>query len=253
MAAEASPPPDGDRPSEWPVDGEGSPADFDDPPVPDHASAARDEDQPVLDASPPGRDESPPARDEDARGGDDSPPDEYGAAPRRDEHPLIADGGVPPSDAVRQAGGAAPEDHDGPAEAGVPGMYSEPGMYGDPLYGARGSARGSSTWRGTPATASAPEPEFGPTWPKPAKFQTAAQFEDPYRTKPQRYHPARGQVPPSVPLDPILPYISPPVPRRRRSDWPVLAVALVVAALVMAVCCIAGFAIYFGYSGSLFN
>jgi hypothetical protein len=92
-----------------------------------------------------------------------------------------------------------------------------------------------------------------PTWPKPPKFTPTAAFEDPYRTRPSRYHPAFGQIPPSVPMDPILPYIAPPVPRRRRSDWPVLLVAMIISALVMAGCCIAGFALYSGYGGTLFN
>ena len=91
------------------------------------------------------------------------------------------------------------------------------------------------------------------TWPRPAKFSAAAAFEDPYRTKPSRYHPAYGEIPPSVPLDPILPYVAPPVPRRRRSDWPVLVVAMIISALVMAGCCIAGFALYTGYGSALFN
>lgn len=87
-----------------------------------------------------------------------------------------------------------------------------------------------------------------PTWPKPAQFSAVAQFEDPYEVKPQARSPARAQIPPAVPLDPILPYISPPVPRRRKSDWPVLVIALIVSALVMMTCCIAGFALYNGYA-----
>jgi hypothetical protein len=55
----------------------------------------------------------------------------------------------------------------------------------------------------------------------------------------------RFDAPPlNHPPDPILPFIAPPVPRRRRSDWPVLVIALIIAALVMAGCCIAGFALY---------
>lgn len=80
--------------------------------------------------------------------------------------------------------------------------------------------------------------------------EPVAHFEDPYKPKPQRYSAARGQVPPSRPLDPILPYIAPPVPRRRRSDWPVLVLALIVSALIMAGCCVAGFALYTGYGWS---
>jgi hypothetical protein len=51
--------------------------------------------------------------------------------------------------------------------------------------------------------------------------------------------------PPSVhPPDPVVPFVAPPVSRRRRSDWPVLVVALVVSSLVLAGCCIAGYVLY---------
>jgi hypothetical protein len=46
------------------------------------------------------------------------------------------------------------------------------------------------------------------------------------------------------PSDPILPFIAPPVGRPRPRDWPVLVAVLVIAGLVMAGCCIAGFALY---------
>ena len=92
-----------------------------------------------------------------------------------------------------------------------------------------------------------------PTWPKPAPFSPTPAFQDPHRIKPSRHQPASAQIPPSIPMDPILPYIAPPVPRRRRSDWPVLLVAMIISALVMAGCCIAGFALYSGYGGPLFN
>jgi hypothetical protein len=42
----------------------------------------------------------------------------------------------------------------------------------------------------------------------------------------------------------VIPFIAPPVSRRPRSDWPVLVVALVVAAIVLAACCIAGYALF---------
>lgn len=80
-----------------------------------------------------------------------------------------------------------------------------------------------------------------------ADEEPVAHFDGPHQPKPQRYSTGRGQVPPTRPLDPILPYIAPPVPRRRRSDWPVLVFALIVSGLVMAGCCIAGFALYSGY------
>jgi hypothetical protein len=46
------------------------------------------------------------------------------------------------------------------------------------------------------------------------------------------------------PPDPMVPFVAPPVSRRRRSDWPVLVVALVVSSLVLAGCCIAGYVLY---------
>jgi hypothetical protein len=46
------------------------------------------------------------------------------------------------------------------------------------------------------------------------------------------------------PPDPIMPFIAPPVPRKRRRDWPVLVFAIVIALLALATCCIAGFALY---------
>lgn len=44
------------------------------------------------------------------------------------------------------------------------------------------------------------------------------------------------------PPDPVTPFIAPP--RKRRRDWPVLVFALVIAALALAVCCLAGFALF---------
>jgi len=65
---------------------------------------------------------------------------------------------------------------------------------------------------------------------------------------PQTYRTGCYQVsrvpPPTQPPDPILPFIAPPVARRRRSDWPVLLVALIISAIVLAACCIAGYVLY---------
>jgi hypothetical protein len=47
-----------------------------------------------------------------------------------------------------------------------------------------------------------------------------------------------------MPREAFRPYVAPPVTRRRRSDWPVLVFALIVATIVMAGCCLAGFAVY---------
>ena len=74
------------------------------------------------------------------------------------------------------------------------------------------------------------------------------------------YHEAqRGQAPPyrpeaigrfkweapvqTMPTDPVWPFVS-RVKRQRRSDWPVLVFALVVAAIVALGCCLAGFAAF---------
>jgi len=46
------------------------------------------------------------------------------------------------------------------------------------------------------------------------------------------------------PTDPVSPFIRGRVPRKRRSDWPVFVFALVASSVVMAVCCIAGFALF---------
>lgn len=59
----------------------------------------------------------------------------------------------------------------------------------------------------------------------------------------------RRRVPPMRPPEALNSYVAPRVKRRRRSDWPVLVVALIVAGLIMAGCCIAGFALYTSKSG----
>jgi hypothetical protein len=52
-------------------------------------------------------------------------------------------------------------------------------------------------------------------------------------------------VPPiTSPTDPVSPFIRGRVPRKRRSDWPVFVFALVASSVVMAICCIAGFALF---------
>ena len=55
-----------------------------------------------------------------------------------------------------------------------------------------------------------------------------------------------------IPREAFRPYVAPPVTRRRRSDWPVLVFALIVATLVMAGCCLAGFAVYVQNGTKLF-
>lgn len=54
----------------------------------------------------------------------------------------------------------------------------------------------------------------------------------------------------SIPREAFRPYVAPPVTRRRRSDWPVLVFALVVATIVMAGFCLAGFAVYVQRGGT---
>lgn len=64
---------------------------------------------------------------------------------------------------------------------------------------------------------------------------------------PTQFATGSGQVPPERPPDPVGPFIRPPGPRRRRRDWPILIVAMILASLVMVGCCLAGFAVYSGY------
>lgn len=48
----------------------------------------------------------------------------------------------------------------------------------------------------------------------------------------------------TMPTDPVRPFVSRGVPRKRGSDWPVFVFALVVAAVVTMGCCLAGFATF---------
>jgi hypothetical protein len=75
--------------------------------------------------------------------------------------------------------------------------------------------------------------------------EPAARFQA--RERPNRYATGIGQRQPTRPLDPIRPYMAPPVARRRRSDWPVMIFAMILAALVMVGVCLAGFALYTAY------
>jgi hypothetical protein len=74
--------------------------------------------------------------------------------------------------------------------------------------------------------------------------EPASRFQG--RERPARYAAGVGQRQPTTPLDPIHPYIAPPVARRRRSDWQVMIFWMVVAAIVMVGFCLAGFALYSG-------
>jgi hypothetical protein len=73
--------------------------------------------------------------------------------------------------------------------------------------------------------------------------EPAARFHA--RERPQRYA--------TRPLDPIVPYLPPPVARRRRSDWPVMVLVMVIASIVMVGFCVAGFAFYSGYGVPFLN
>jgi hypothetical protein len=103
----------------------------------------------------------------------------------------------------------------------------------DPQIASPGDAR-HDPQVGGPGDASQDQPSAGPGIAVPPPSHTRSGHVGPYTTNP---------------ADPILPFVAPPVPRRRRSDWPVLAVALTVSALIMAACCIAGFAFYFRNGG----
>lgn len=204
----------------------------------------------ATEAPPPSEDKDPAGRPQgaDDPGASDSGADGVGAEGpgpvERDADPASTESNEPRAVGVARAPNRLPPPVDPYADDYYdPQPYATPRPPEPPAAGEDTSEEPVLTWR-----PSGQEP--WPTWPKPAKFSAVAQFEDPYEVKPQARSPARAQIPPSVPLDPILPYISPPVPRRRRSDWPVLVLALIVSALVMMTCCIAGFALYNGYTPS---
>jgi hypothetical protein len=55
----------------------------------------------------------------------------------------------------------------------------------------------------------------------------------------------KGEVGPlTLPTDPLRPYSSGFAKRKRRPEWPVLIFALVVVAIVVVGCCLAGFALF---------
>jgi hypothetical protein len=64
------------------------------------------------------------------------------------------------------------------------------------------------------------------------------------RERPNRYARGIGQDEPTRPCDPIVPYLAPPVARRRRSDWMIMVFALTVSFAVMIAVCVAGFALF---------
>jgi hypothetical protein len=130
----------------------------------------------------------------------------------------------------------------------------------DPTSGAQGADPAAGT-----GGAATPD-EVGPGWlelPEPDRKlpermpetrhgrnlppdEPAARFHA--RERPQRYATGIGQRQPTRPLDPIQPYMPPPVARRRRSDWPVMIFVMVIAGLIMVGCCLAGFALYTAYN-----
>lgn len=109
----------------------------------------------------------------------------------------------------------------------------------------------------TPASSSSSTDDAGdpphpvPTWTVTEPGADGGAYHSAYNGEvmpPPLYSGGRYQAsrvtPPAYPPDPILPFIAPPVPRRRRSDWPVLVLALIVSAVLLAACCIAGYALY---------
>ena len=107
---------------------------------------------------------------------------------------------------------------------------------------------------GEPDGGTVPLPEW--TTAEPDPYHGPGLYASYDVVTPQTYRTGRYQVsrvpPPTQPPDPILPFIAPPVPRRRRSDWPVLLVALIISAIVLAACCIAGYVLYLS-NGSPFS
>jgi hypothetical protein len=91
----------------------------------------------------------------------------------------------------------------------------------------------------------------------PAVEVSGEDSDDPHRQAPVAPQPAvpqqpppsfatgYGQVPPYRPPDPITPFVSGPRPRKPM-DWPILLVAMVIAAVVMVGVCLAGYAVYHG-------
>jgi hypothetical protein len=90
-----------------------------------------------------------------------------------------------------------------------------------------------------------------PTGPDPQLGERhEPHFENPWRQKPQQLNKGRGKFHPTVPWDPLRPYISWPKKRKRRSDWPVLVIALIVTAITLVIFCLGGFALFRKYGVS---
>jgi hypothetical protein len=142
-------------------------------------------------------------------------------APSGDEstsEPRSAD--VAPGAEERKPDAGTP-DADGSASHGSPSDGSIPD----------GSIWDGSVWDGSVPDGSASEAaQQEPTALRPGDESTL-----PRRTG--RTHPYASHA-----TEPI--FVAPPMPRRRRNDWPILVFALVVSVIVMAGCCFAGFAFY---------
>lgn len=207
------------------------------------------------------RDE-PPRR---PRGGDADPP----GSGEQDRGPRAVG---PPVDPY--APSAPPESRpEGPAAPGQPPPDGQPAD-GQPAQGQ--PAQGQPA-QGQPAQG---QPSDSPPQPPPDAYEGVPYHPDPFDAEPYlgesptrrdrirteqmrrnaEYHEAqRKEAPPyraeaigrfkweapvqTMPTDPIWPFIS-RVKRSRRSDWPVLVFALVVAAIVTMGCCLAGFAAF---------
>jgi hypothetical protein len=122
-------------------------------------------------------------------------------------------------------------DNPGSDHAGSDHPGSDHAARGDP-----GPRVADSRDRGDPASAgpsSAAAPDAG------RKTNNAPQI-------PEEQAVTRGRrwVAPMTPPEALNAYVAPRARRRRRKDWPVLMLALVISALVFVGCCIAGFAMY---------
>jgi hypothetical protein len=94
----------------------------------------------------------------------------------------------------------------------------------------------------SPTVVEEEEPRHGRNLPAE---EPAARFT--VRERPNRYARGIGQDEPTRPCDPIVPYLAPPVARRRRSDWMIMVFALTVSFAVMIAVCLAGFALFKSY------
>jgi hypothetical protein len=146
---------------------------------------------------------------------------------------------------------AAPQPPEAP-ESGQP-ESGEP-KSGEQASGESASGEQSETYEGVPYR---PDPFDGEPYLAETPTLRGRERTDQMRRNSEYHEAQRGQAPPyraeaigrftweapiqTMPTDPVWPFVS-RVKRKRRSDWPVLVFALVVAAIVTMGCCLAGFA-----------